>query len=147
MENIFAISIIIIDDVHGLGLCLIARNKVNLIIAKLHYVISIRSKPYKWSRKTRIRIDEIIIIYVFPISGESETLQLPDHQRGDANYHQPSLPIPAQLLGAAHGDGYGPTSDRPLFSTRATTYRIKIGHNVTMPCEIINIGNYVMGQI
>ena len=64
--------------------------------------------------------------------------------RNDANFQKPAVPGSEALVShkLLQVNSLNVTSLRPRFSSKATTYRVKLGSSVTMSCEIINLGNY-----
>ena len=76
-------------------------------------------------------------------SGEGEILQISRDGRNNAYFRKPEVPgsspnLASKDLQQVHGINI--TALRPRFSSRGTTYRVKIGETVTMSCEIINLG-------
>ena len=76
-------------------------------------------------------------------SGEGEILQISRDGRNNAYFRKPEVPgsspsMASKKLQQVHGINI--TALRPRFSSRGTTYRVKIGETVTMSCEIINLG-------
>ena len=76
-------------------------------------------------------------------SGEGEILQLPSRNSGRNNAYFRKPAVPTSVDSLSHVNGINVTSLRPRFSSKGTTYRVKIGSSVTMSCEIINLGNYI----
>ena len=81
----------------------------------------------------------------FYFAGEGEILQTGTDGRHNSYFRGsgdvPS-PISAKLTSAQNFlpiNGINVTSLRPRFSSKGTTYRVKIGSTVTMSCEIINL--------
>ena len=76
-------------------------------------------------------------------SGEGEILQISRDGRNNAYFRKPEVPGSSPNLaskGLQQVHGINITALRPRFSSRGTTYRVKIGETVTMSCEIINLG-------
>ena len=66
--------------------------------------------------------------------------------RNDANFQKSAVPGSEALVShkLLQVNSLNVTSLRPRFSSKATTYRVKLGSSVTMSCEIINLGNYFL---
>ena len=80
-------------------------------------------------------------------SGEGEILQISRDGRNNAYFRKPEVPgssrnLASKDLQQVHGINI--TALRPRFSSRGTTYRVKIGETVTMSCEIINLGKLMI---